>query len=84
MHTPTYGYQPIVAEAFANLLYLLTEILEEMLTDDELKPELAIFTAYYEDYQTKVYQLTDEEMISARADGLDFFLNLRRFVPERE
>ncbi len=64
--------------------YLLTEVLEEMLPDDELKPELAIFAAYYEDYQTKVYQLTDEEMISARADGLDFFLNLRRFVPEAE
>lgn len=55
-----------------------------MLPDDELKPELAIFAAYYEDYQTKVYQLTDDEMISARADGLDFFLNLRRFVPEAE
>ena len=64
--------------------YLLTEVLEEMLTDDELKPELAIFAAYYEDYQTKVHQLTDEEMVAARADGLDFFLNLRRFVPEAE
>ena len=64
--------------------YLLTEVLEEMLTDDGLKPELAIFAAYYEDYQTKVHQLTDEEMVRARADGLDFFLNLRRFVPEAE
>ena len=64
--------------------YLLTEVLEEMLTDDELKPELAVFAAYYEDYQTKVHQLTDEEMVRARADGLDFFLNLRRFVPETE
>ncbi len=50
--------------------YLVTEILEEMLTDDELKPELAIFAAYYEDYQTKVNQLSDEEVMAVRADGL--------------
>lgn len=62
--------------------YLVTEILEEMLTDDELKPELAIFAAYYEDYQTKVNQLSDEEVIAVRADGLDVFFNMRRFVPE--
>ena len=62
--------------------YLITEILEEMLTDDELKPELAIFAAYYEDYQTKVNQLSDEEIIAVRADGLDVFFNMRRFVPE--
>jgi len=62
--------------------YLITEILEEMLTDDELKPELAIFAAYYEDYQTKVNQLSEEEIIAVRADGLDVFFNMRRFVPE--
>ncbi|AMR29038.1 hypothetical protein A0257_19325 [Hymenobacter psoromatis] len=62
--------------------YLVTEILEEMLTDDELKPELAIFAAYYENYQTKVNQLSDEEIMAVRADGLDVFFNMRRFVPE--
>lgn len=62
--------------------YLVTEIVEEMLTDDELKPELAMFAAYYEDYQTKVHQLSDEEMVAVRADGLDVFFNMRRFVPE--
>lgn len=61
--------------------YLITEILEEMLTNDELTPELAMFVAYYEDYQTKVRQLSDEEVIAIRADGLDVFYNMARFVP---
>jgi len=61
--------------------YLITEILEEMLTDDELTPELAMFVAYYEDYRTKVRQLTDDEVIAIRADGLDVFYNMARFVP---
>ena len=61
--------------------YLITEILEEMLTNDELTPELAMFVAYYEDYQTKVRQLDDDEVRAIRADGLDVFYNLARFVP---
>ena len=61
--------------------YLITEILEEMLTDDELTPELAMFVAYYEDYQTKVRQLSEEEIVAIRADGLDVFYNMARFVP---
>ncbi len=61
--------------------YLITEILEEMLTDDELMPELAMFVTYYEDYQTKVRQLSDKEVVAIRADGLDVFYNMARFVP---
>lgn len=64
--------------------YLVTEILEEMLLNDELKPELAMFAAYYEDYQTKVNQLTDEDILNVRRDGLDVFFNMRRFVPETD
>lgn len=63
--------------------YFITEVLEEMLTDDELKSELAIFVAYYEDYQTKVRQLSDEEVYNIRRDGLDVFYNMARFVPQR-
>ena len=62
--------------------YLITEILEEMLPDKELAPELAMFAVYYEDYQTKVRQLTDDEVVAVRADGLDVFFNMGRFVPE--
>ncbi|MEJ7661734.1 MAG: hypothetical protein WKG07_20220 [Hymenobacter sp.] len=61
--------------------YLITEVLEEMLTNDELAPELAMFVAYYEDYQTKVRQLDNDEMRAIRADGLDVFYNMARFVP---
>ena len=62
--------------------YLITEILEEMLPDKELAPELAMFAVYYEDYQTKVRQLTDDEVVAVRADGLDVFFNMGRFIPE--
>ena len=55
-----------------------------MLTDDELALELAMFAAYYEDYQTKVRQLTDEQVRAVRLDGLDVFKNMARFVPLAE
>lgn len=64
--------------------YLITEILEEMLTKDEYAGELAVFAAYYEDYQTKVHQLSDEEILSIRADGIDVFYNMERFTTGRE
>lgn len=63
--------------------YLVTEILEKMLTDDELTGELAFFAAYYEDHQTKVHQLSDQEIFDIRADGLDVFYNMKRFTTNR-
>jgi AAA15 family ATPase/GTPase len=61
--------------------YLITEVLEQMLPNVEQAQELAIFVAYYEGYQTKVKQLSDEEVRAIRADGLDVFYNMDRFVP---
>lgn len=60
--------------------YLVTEILEEMLTDEEQAGDLAMFAAYYEDHQTKIHQLSDEEIRSIRADGIDVFYNMKRFT----
>ena len=60
--------------------YLITEILETMLPDDGQAGELAMFAAYYEDHQTKVHQLSDEEIRSIRADGIDVFYNMKRFT----
>ena len=60
--------------------YLVTEILETMLTDDAQAGELAMFAAYYEDHQTKVHQLSNEEIRSIRADGIDVFYNMKRFT----
>lgn len=60
--------------------YLITEILETMLPDEEQAQEVAIFVAYYEDYQTKLRQLTDAEVRGIRNDGLDVFYNMDRLV----
>lgn len=60
--------------------YLVDEILETMLTDDEQAGQLAIFAAYYEDHQTKVHQLSDEEIRSIRNDSIDVFYNMKRFT----
>ncbi|MBG8554664.1 AAA family ATPase [Hymenobacter guriensis] len=61
--------------------YLLTEILEQMLPDEEQARELAIFVTYYEDYQTKVKQLSDEEVRAIRGDSVDVFYNMNRYIP---
>ncbi|MBC8083446.1 MAG: hypothetical protein H7Z21_09565, partial [Hymenobacter sp.] len=61
--------------------YLITEVLEQMLTDEQQAPELAIFVAYYEDYQTKVKQLSEQEVRDIRNDGIDVFYNMSRFTP---
>ena len=60
--------------------YLIDGILEDMLTDDAQAGELAIFAAYYEDHQTKVHQLSDEEIRSIRNDSIDVFYNMKRFT----
>jgi AAA15 family ATPase/GTPase len=60
--------------------YLVTELLERMLPDAEQASELAIFAAYYDDHQTKLHQLSDEEVRSIREDGIDVFYNMKRFT----
>ncbi|GAB2956832.1 hypothetical protein GCM10027048_23840 [Hymenobacter coalescens] len=61
--------------------YLFTEVVEQMLPYEDKIGELGIFVAYYEDHQTKIHQLTDEQMLSIRSDSVDVFLNMRRFIP---
>jgi len=60
--------------------YLVTEVLERMLPDEKQAGELAIFAAYYDDHQTKLHQLSDEEIRSIREDGIDVFYNMKRFT----
>lgn len=60
--------------------YLLTTIIEEMLPQGQAQ-DLAIFLAYYEDYQTKFYQMTDAEVLEIRRDAIDVFYNLPRYTP---
>jgi AAA15 family ATPase/GTPase len=60
--------------------YLVTEILERMLPDETAAGELAIFAAYYHDHQTKLHQLSDDEVRSIWEDGIDVFYNMKRFT----
>lgn len=62
-------------------LYLASEIMETMLRDQAATSELAIYLTYYEDYQTKLYQLSDQEVREIRRDGIDVFYNLSHYTP---
>jgi AAA15 family ATPase/GTPase len=61
--------------------YLVTEILEKMLPDKAKAKDLAVFVAYYENYETKLKMLSDEEVSEIRRDAIDVFYNLDRFTP---
>lgn len=60
--------------------YLFREVLENMVPYENRMPELAVFVAYYQDFETRVRQLTDEEVRSIRRDSLDVFYHLDKFV----
>jgi AAA15 family ATPase/GTPase len=54
--------------------YLLTPFLEQCPPE-----ELAIFVANYENYETKIHALTDEEIDNIKETGIDLFFNIRAF-----
>ncbi len=56
--------------------YLFNEVLENMVPYESRVPELAVFIVYYKDFQTKIRQLSDEEVRGLRRDSLDIFNNL--------
>ena len=57
--------------------YLLLSILEKA-----RKEEVAVFITYFEDYQTKVKCLTDEQLSELMDGGYDPFFNLDSFIEE--
>jgi len=57
--------------------YLLLAILEKA-----RKEEVAVFITYFEDYQTKVKCLTDEQVSELMDGGYDPFFNLDSFIEE--
>jgi AAA15 family ATPase/GTPase len=57
--------------------YLLLSILEK-----SRKGEVAVFITYFEDYQTKVKCLTDEQLSELMDGGYDPFFNLDSFIEE--
>ena len=58
------------------------EVLENMVPYENRMPELAVFMVYYKDFQTKVRQLSDEEVRGLRRDSLDMFSNLHELAHE--
>ncbi len=59
--------------------YLLLSILEKAHKDD-----VAIFITYFEDYQTKVKPLSEEELGEIMDMGIDLFFNIERFLEAKE
>lgn len=62
--------------------YLFTQIIENMVPYENRALELAVFVAYYQDYQTKVRQLSDEELRNVQGDSASAFHYLSHAVPE--
>jgi predicted ATPase len=60
--------------------YLFREVLENMVPYEKREPELAVFVAYYQDYETKIRQLGDDEVRNIRRDCIDVFYNMDQFV----
>ncbi|UOQ98882.1 AAA family ATPase [Hymenobacter sp. 5317J-9] len=63
--------------------HFFSEVLENMVPYENRVPELAVFVAYYKDFQTKVRQLSDEEVRGLRRDSLEVFNNLGDLEQER-
>jgi len=59
--------------------YILLSILEKAHKDD-----VAIFITYFEDYQTKVKTLSEEELEEIMDLGIDLFFNIERFLEVKE
>ena len=55
--------------------YFLLSILEKTPKD-----EASIFTTYFEDYQTKVKPLSEDEMKEILDEEIDAFFNIERFL----
>ena len=62
--------------------YFFESVLENMVPYENLMPELAVFVVYYKDFQTKIRQMSDEEVRNLQRDSLDVFNNLHHLSHE--
>ncbi|GAA4048754.1 hypothetical protein GCM10022409_39100 [Hymenobacter glaciei] len=62
--------------------YFFDSVLENMVPYESLMPELAVFVVYYKDFQTKIRQMSDEEVRGLQRDSLDVFNNLQHLAHE--
>jgi hypothetical protein len=60
--------------------YLFREVLENMVPYEKYETDLAVFVAYYQDYETKIRQLSDEEVRNIRRDNIDVFYDMDKYV----
>ncbi|TPG67130.1 AAA family ATPase [Hymenobacter nivis] len=58
--------------------HLFTQVIENMVPFENRALELAVFVAYYQDYQTKIRQLSDEELRNVQGDSAHAFRTLTR------
>ena len=62
--------------------YFFDSVLENMVPYENRMPELAVFVVYYKDFQTKIRQMSDEEVRAVQRDSLDMFNNLHHLAHE--
>ena len=62
--------------------YFFDSVLENMVPCESLMPELAVFVVYYKDLQTKIRQMSDEEVRGLQRDSLVVFNNLHHLAHE--
>ena len=62
--------------------YFFDSVLENMVPYESLMPELAVFVVYYKNFQTKIRQMSDEEVRGLQRDSLVVFNNLHHLAHE--
>ncbi|POZ52905.1 AAA family ATPase [Methylovulum psychrotolerans] len=72
-----------VINAETNQFFIATHspyVLNDFMEDQETRAQLAIYMADFQDGQTVVYRLTDEELNEVYNYGIDVFFNYERFT----
>ena len=71
-------------KADENNTYFITThspyIFNSMVEDSKTIKEISFFLVYYEDYQTKIKKLTDQEIDNIWGSGADVFFNIDSFI----
>lgn len=72
-----------VINAETNQFFIATHspyVLNDFMEDEEIRAQLAIYMADFQDGQTVIYRLTDEELNEVYNYGIDVFFNYERFT----
>ena len=72
-----------IIESKENQFFITTHspyLLQNFLSDLD-SSELNVFITYFENYETKIHKLTDDDLRKASEFSVDLFYNLNQFVP---